>query len=416
MFYIIQSVPQHRILRKALFLILSLISGSVICHSQTSKQAAPVKTKVVVLGVTHSAQLIAESYQPAIFRAFFDRVKPDAICIERSPQEFARNDFYEFTYEQQYLTIPYAKENHIPLYPVDWLPSPEDTSLAFNLSELDKPFFIRNPSGFLSFQTFTGKSDLTLDFFYSETDSARNENRKFADTIASQARFDFARRLYLYRTFMQAMRILRTANDNRGKTVLVVIGSNHKTDIEEILKSEESIEIVQPSSFGRPDTKAIDSAIKREDLFAVAAFNLLSLQSKTNNVNWDWMKRIVARLESEQSTPEVQFLKTRLQILTKQIDSQQALKSYEQIYRTIEADEQLTWNGVKDKSRVDSYIDPFGNLSLKQRALLEMARENSKLSQLSKTEEIRKQLKGQLSIQKAQQLEAYWEEYLVKMP
>jgi hypothetical protein len=43
-------------------------------------------------------------------------------------------------------------------------------------------------------------------------------------------------------------------------------------------------------------------------------------------------------------------------------------------------DEKFTWTGVKDFSRVDSYFDPFGNLSLAKRIRLELAREYRKSS------------------------------------
>jgi len=80
-------------------------------------------TEVVIVGVTHSAMLAAESQQPASFRAYFERVRPDAICIERAPSEFARGSHYEFTYEIQNIAVPYARENDIPLCPFDWLPA-----------------------------------------------------------------------------------------------------------------------------------------------------------------------------------------------------------------------------------------------------------------------------------------------------
>lgn len=386
-----------------------------VCSAQSSQQAPPTKTKIVILGVGHSPQLVAESYQPAVFRTLFDRIKPDAICIERAPQEFARNDFYEFTYEQQYLTVPYAKERRIPLYPVDWLPAAEDTLLAFNISDLERPPFVRRASGFQGFVSFTDKGDLDLDLFYAETENDRGKQREFANNPPPQAGFDFARRLYLYRTFMQAKRILRAANDNRGRTVLVVIGSLHKNDIEQILKAEPTVEIVQPSSFGRPESESIARNVRREDLFAVASFNLLGVQSGTGNVNFDWMKRAVNRLESEAQTAEVLLLKTRLQVLTKQSSALEALASYKRAAETAKAEEQFTWTGVKDKSRLDSYFDPFGNLSVRQRAQLEAARESYKLKQTSAAEEMRKQLQSQLSTLKAQQLAAYWDEFVLKI-
>jgi hypothetical protein len=378
-------------------------------------RAVPPATKVIVLGVDHSAQLVAESYQPSVFRAFFDRVKPDAICIERSPQEFARNDSYEFTYEQQYLTVPYARLHKIPLYPIDWLPAAEDTLLAFNLPDLDRPLFIRRPTGFLGFQDFTSRSVLKLDFFFSETETDRNEHRKFAVDRPPKMSFDFARRLFLYRTFMQAKRIQKVAAANQGKTVLVVIGATHKTDIEEILIGENGIEIAQPSSFGRPAEDAVESETRPEDLFAIATFNLLGVQSKTKNVKWDWMGRILDRLESA-GTAETKLLRTRYEVLNQQLSSQKALVIYEELYKVVGADSQLTWSGVKDKSRVDSYFDPFGNLSVKQRIQLEIARENSKLGRFAVVTTIKKNLESELTPSKAQQLEAYWKDFLVGTP
>lgn len=386
-----------------------------VCFAQSLQQTELIKTKIVVLGVNHSPQLAAESYQPAVFRAFFDRVKPDAVCIERSPQEFARNDYYEFTYEQQYLTVPYAKEHRLPLYAIDWLPSADDTLLAFNISDLERPLFVRRKSGFQGFLSFPDRADLNLDLFHAETESDLNKQRSFANAAPPQARADFARRLYLYRTFMQAMRVLRAAQDNRGQTVLVVVGSLHKADIEQILKSESSVEIVQPSAFGRPAADAIAQHTRREDLFAIASFNLLGVQSATSNINFEWLRRTIARLESERQTAETLILKTRSQVLTNEASSQEVLANYQRATEMAQPDEQFTWTGVKDRSRVDSYFDPFGNLSIKQRAQLEAARENYKLKQTAVAEAVRQRLQSQLSPLKSQQLAAYWDEFVIKM-
>lgn len=405
------------LMRHLLLVVLVLgLASFGICQAQSALNSALFKTKVIILGVAHSPQLVAESYQPAVLRAYIDRVKPDAVCIERSPQEFARNDFYEFTYEQQYLVVPYARERQIPLCPIDWLPAAEDTSLAFNIADLEVPPFVRRASGFQGFISFTDEEDLRLDLFHAETEIDREKQRKFANTLPEQAGFDYARRLYLYRTFMQAKRIAKAAQAYRGQKVLVVIGSLHKNDIEQILKADQTIEIIQPSSFGRPDAESVAGAAKRQDLFAVATFNLLGMQSKTGNVNWDWMSRILARLEKEKETAEILLLKTRLQVLRNQITAQEAASGYQRVYELAKPEEQFAWTGVKDRARVDSYFDPFGNLSIKQRAQLEMARENNKLKRAIGVEDVRKQLTSQLSVLKAQQLAAYWDEYVLKMP
>jgi hypothetical protein len=45
-----------------------------------------------------------------------------------------------------------------------------------------------------------------------------------------------------------------------------------------------------------------------------------------------------------------------------------------------------------------------------------MARESHKLKQMSAVEEARRQLQSQLSTLKSQQLAAYWEEFVLRIP
>jgi hypothetical protein len=75
--------------------------------------------------------------------------------------------------------------------------------LAFNISDLERPPFVRPKAGFQGFISFTDKADLSLDLFHAETESDRGRQHEFANAPPRQARFDYARRLYLYRTFMQ---------------------------------------------------------------------------------------------------------------------------------------------------------------------------------------------------------------------
>jgi hypothetical protein len=74
----------------------------------TQHLVVAAQTRVVILGVDHSAQLVSRAYRPAVVEAFIARVKPDAICIERDPEDFATGDFYEFTYEVSEICVPSA--------------------------------------------------------------------------------------------------------------------------------------------------------------------------------------------------------------------------------------------------------------------------------------------------------------------
>src|SRR3546814_16152307 len=60
-------------------------------------------------------------------------------------------------------------------------------------------------------------------------------------------RGDFARRLFLYRTFLQARRIALAARKYPGERLLVVVGMMHKDDLERILADHRGIKIIQPS-------------------------------------------------------------------------------------------------------------------------------------------------------------------------
>src|ERR1044072_382541 len=108
------------------------------------------RTRVIVLGVDHSAQLVSRAYRRAVLEAFIARVRPDALCVERDPQDFAQNDFYEFTYEVAEIAVPYARRAHVDLCPIDWEPPTADQVLGFGL-DLDAPPPVRPGDGFQGF-------------------------------------------------------------------------------------------------------------------------------------------------------------------------------------------------------------------------------------------------------------------------
>ncbi|MEO8453505.1 MAG: hypothetical protein ABI647_27220, partial [Gemmatimonadota bacterium] len=219
----------------------------------------PTRTRVVVLGVSHSAQLVSERAQPAAYRAFFDRLHPDGIAIERPPEQFARGDHYEFTYEIQSIVVPYARAKQIPLFPVDWMPPLDDQLLGFGV-DLDRPPVIRPRSGFQGFLVFSDSASLRLSLLFADQEPDRAANRAWYQTAGPNAARDLARRLFLYRTFMQARRIAKAAESVPGRTLLVVIGSMHKDEVERILAADPSIEVVQPSTIGAPDPAAVAAA------------------------------------------------------------------------------------------------------------------------------------------------------------
>jgi hypothetical protein len=386
---------------------LLLMSGM----AGAASKAVDGKTTVVVLGVDHASQLVARNDRPALLAAFLAHAKPDAICIERSPEAFARNDYYEFTYEVQDVVVPFARRNGIDLCPIDWEPPVEDARLGFGM-DLGTAPELRPASGFQQFLSFPSPSHLTRDLFHA--DDAKNVERiaQWAATPAKRAKDDLPRRLYLYRTYLQAQRVAAAAKAHPGGTLVVVVGEFHKRDIEAILGDAADIRIVQPSSIGKPTEQQVRQQERREYRVAVASFNLLGVQSTTGNIDRAFVRETVHLLKAEQNSPEVRLLETRLDLLDARITPAVAVDRYRSI-ATDAGDARFTWTGVTDATRLDSYFDPFGNLTVRQRAVLETARELHRAGRGEEAAGLRKTLDSELGQRKQAQLAGYWERYIV---
>lgn len=383
----------------------------------SAAQAGPLQeapaTEVVILGVDHSAQLVNRRQQPAALRAFFAAVSPAAVCIERPPERTARNDHYEFTYEIQNVIVPWARETSTPLCAFDWLPSPEDSSLVFGIDDLERPPLLRKPSGFQGFVTFPEPRSLTQGLYFADTEEERARYRAFYATHPDASHSDFARRLFLYRTFMQARRIAAAAQQYPGKRLLVVVGTMHKDDIERILKADPAIRIMQPSDLApEPDAAAIDRHQRLEDLAAIAIFNLLGRQTQGDNIDLPWIEEVLWMLEKQAPSAETALLRTRFDERQGKIPASEALRRYLSIAEQAGAIS-FTWDGVKDHSRLDSIFDPFGNLTVGQRALIEAARLHHAAGRHAQAYDLKRSLHEELeSPLKQAQLDGYWSRYV----
>ena len=391
-------------------LALQAFAASVADAQQTARSgaaaAAPATTTVIVLGVDHAAQLVAERDQPAALDAFLDRAKPDAICIERTPEAFARGDFYEFTYEAQDVAVPFARRRGIALCPIDWEPPVEDQRLGFGLA-LDTPPELRPLKGMFGFLAFAPQT-LQRDLFHADDPAHLCKVADWAATPAAKARNDLPRRLYLYRTYLQAQRIAAAARAHPGGRVVVVVGEFHKRDIEAILADEPGVRVVQPSSLGRPDAHEIAAHDRPEYRTAIARFNLLGGQSASGAVDYAFVGRALAGLEAGGATPQTRLLRTRLELLQGRISRAEAIARY----RALAADAGtagFAWSGVKDAARVDSWFDPFGNLDVRRRALLEAARETLAAGDATAATALLDESAQGLSPRQLGQLRGYWQ-------
>lgn len=369
------------------------------------------KPQVVVLGVSHSQQLINANQQPAAIRTFIEMVKPAAICIERSPEEYARNDFYEFTYEQQYLLVPYAEKNNIQIFPVDWYPPKEDVLLAFGVDNLEVPRFTRNREGFWGFHVYRDSSSMEAGLFYAEDEKLKSSLLEWYAPLPEKTNNDFARRLFLYRTFMQTERIQDVLEKfEADDTVLVVVGSNHKFDIENHLENS-GYKVIQPSSYGIPTEEMIAEKFENMDAYAILSFNLLGLQSTTNIVNNELVLKALEKLETTQSA-EMEFYKVRHGLMQSTTTPKEAITAYSKILERLVPEDDFSWDGVKDRQRIDSYFDPFGNLTLWERIHLELAREYWKLKEPENYSKQRDIVLNNFKGYKKRMLEEYMKTYI----
>jgi hypothetical protein len=388
------------------FYIISIIL--LLCNSVFGQ-----KPSIVVLGVEHSSQLINSNHQPAALRAFIDKVNPSAICIERSPEEYLRNDFYEFTYEQQEVIIPFARQNRIPIYPIDWLPNSDDLKLAFGTDNLEVPSFTRNPNGFWGFTVFTDSTSLKKDFYFADDLDYPTSNKNWYETYPQKVQFDFARRLFLYRTFIQAKRIQAVLNKfEETDTVLVVIGALHKNDIEKILKGN-GYNLIQPSSYGTITEIEKDDNFLKKDAYAILNFNLLGMQANLGNQNIKLIQFALDKINDDENL-EKRFFDIKYDLLSDKTDYESAIKQYKKLIEDSQFKKNFTWTGVKNRSRVDSYFDPFGNLTLNQRIRLELAREYLKTSNKELYNKIKDDLISEFKGFKKSMLISYIKKYLEK--
>jgi hypothetical protein len=173
---------------------------------------------------------------------------------------------------------------------------------------------------------------------------------------------------------MQAQHIRAAAKAHRGGTLLVVIGYFHKPDLKGILSSDASIRLVEPSTIWSPSLQDAERVTSTAQLAAILRFNLLGQQSQTGNMNWEWMKQTLHMFEHDNPGGEAQLYRLRLNELTGHETDKELVEQYRTLVDELPPNLTFVWTGVKDDSRVDSYFDPFGNLTVRQRAMIELIR------------------------------------------
>src|SRR3546814_19599185 len=91
------------------------------------------------------------------------------------------------------------------------------------------------------------------------------------------------------------------------------------------------------------------------------------MQSRGEAVDLAWMEDVIDQLQRQQPGAETRLLATRLAEIQGRMSPEQALSAHLAIAGEA-GERRFTWDGVKDRKRIDSYFDHFGNLTIAQRA------------------------------------------------
>src|SRR5262249_46937325 len=134
-------------------------------------------------------------------------------------------------------------------------------------------------------------------------------------------------------------------------------------------------------------------------------------QASTGNVDWAWIDRTLRELEVSGPDAESGLLRARFEELTQKKSPQEAIAAYGDLASGAQGT-RFTWTGVKDEARVDSFFDPFGNLLIRQRAAVELARVLFKTGAADEGARVIAQLDAELGVRKARQIDAYAIDYL----
>ena len=153
--------------------------------------------------------------------------------------------------------------------------------------------------------------------------------------------------------------------------------------------------------------RLVRAATTAEHRGAILAFNLLGMQATTGVVNWGWVERVLTDFTGANASPEARLFQTRYGVLTGKLSLAEAARSYTAIAGDTASTRPFAWTGVKDQARIDSFFDPFGNLDVRQRAQVELARTLFAQRKDARAQQSLDTLAATLSPRKALQLRGY---------
>ncbi|RUO42590.1 hypothetical protein [Idiomarina aquatica] len=373
-----------------------------------AKETHDEKAEVIILGVSHSAQLFVKEYRPAVLRAWLAAAEPDVIAVELTQERFNSGNYYDFTHEIQGIIIPFADELGVSLQPFDWEPTAQDSQLMFGFDLFHTPL-IRPSAGWRSFLSFSDEElDWVKGFHIADQQAMRKKLTAWMDTPVSSLQAEAARRLYLYRTFFQARNIEAIAKRNPGKRIVVVVGYMHQPDLERVLKTSDMVTLTPSSQFPLPAASTIEQYEKTKDLYAIAWANLFSSHAHSRGFDTDWLRDILKRIKRVDNNLEYDVLKLKYNQFH-EAPSLSLLKRWRDLAESIPAGQSPSWRAGLNEQRIDSDFEPFSAMGLRARAFHEAAVVACRLKKTEHVRSFQQEVSTTLSKARARHYFDYWE-------
>lgn len=262
------------------------------------------KETILIIGVQHApGQFWSEKFSPAHIRATLEAFNAQVIGVESNPEWFAKGQYYKATYEAQHLAVPFARENKIPVYGIDWIGEKNysqrtHTAQVKNIKKiLDSP--VVDPAkyqyGLSSWNNQLPAQEDAPDF---DVLNGAEYGEKIVKWIDEGKGKKGSAQEYMEERNNHIVEYIRAvANRHMGSRIAIVIGAMHKSDLERKLRTR-GFKVVEPQqvvqSASLLNSKKSDDLLKAQDIAAILAESWDSSARAT--VSQERAERLLKRL------------------------------------------------------------------------------------------------------------------------
>jgi tetratricopeptide (TPR) repeat protein len=268
-----------------LFLFLGVL---LLCQNSTAQNATVTPNRretILIIGVEHApGQFRSEKFSPAHIRAALEAFKPQIVGVECNPEWYAKGQFYRSTYEAQHLAVPFARDNKIPVYGIDWIGNLRENDYSWRrhieqVRNIKK--VLESPDaesahyqyGLSSWSHQIAVEDsLERDFDVLNSAEYGEKSLKWIDE--GKGKKGSPQEYMEERDNHITDYITSVADKHSGSRIAIVIGAMHKADLERKLRLR-GFRVVGPQSITRTvplaDGEKMDKLLNAQDIAAILA-------------------------------------------------------------------------------------------------------------------------------------------------